>query len=859
MKQGKIKFTQKDAENTPAGGVVVGERDGQTMIYDDASLGGYFIGKLHKDGGIKMVNKSTGQPLEVQGAEVIITAPAVNDPKKHNFNGQMMTNREILSKINSDGGGVSFAEGGDIPAKIHITDKEYDYQGEKLHDSEIAHRLGMNSTLKKGGQLFTSGNTTYNVDAIYKAIKNGKILYKTKDVNPFAIKYPVYDKKYSETVKIDFRKPNGIMVKLENGQEVLIDGNHRMNNAYLKGRKTMKVYYISDPNEIKRFTKKSKFKEGGDIVLDNKRLISDEYKNKMASSTAKKEIRKEYNEPNDPFGDYRDSEHWRKYALPYDTRFDIEFKDGGSLEDSIKEFESDKYSTIIYREQKGNIFLPKNKIYFWVYDMPNAVDKLNNGEFDFCLFPFVPRYANLRSGFVPPIKQVWTKKYQKKFKGSENLLGIVEAFFDEINNIVYIQNMTVNPNFRRRGLNAYMINSIRKELNLDKEQVVFEDMTKEGELFKKSGKYAEGGHLSKGKSLKQIAEMHNVTLAHINEQLAKGLEVEKEHFSDFKERTMVAKDHLVENPNYYTLLEGAGLENGGYFDSKPFLDYYFEEIASFLKNQNNITLKDDYTFSHRGEKFVIHPMIVADKDASESIKVANFSILDSDDLEVGEIDFDASNKKKFNAYSDFFEWNNLKFLEGGETKKEDLVKDAKSGNTPARDLNNYNDVLDLEADGAVGADNGLAFANGGLIKKENVKSFEKDFLSYTNNTNYRGIYDDDEIENGITLEWGKYGYSVSESQQDDDYQMLLNASVKFNTKNIGKLYAVVEYSDKYNTARIVDYDILANDESLVVNLPEKYFSKLKIGRGKNKNIIKRLEGEAKKAKDLEAVDVISKN
>ena len=121
---------------------------------DDASLGGYFVGKLHRDGGIKMINKSTGQPLEVQGSEVIITAPAVNDQTKHNFNGKMMTNREILSKINSDGGGVSFADGGDIPAKIHTTDKEYEYGDKMLHDTDIAHSLGINSTLKKGKQQF---------------------------------------------------------------------------------------------------------------------------------------------------------------------------------------------------------------------------------------------------------------------------------------------------------------------------------------------------------------------------------------------------------------------------------------------------------------------------------------------------------------------------------------------------------------------------------------------------------------------------------------------------------------------------------------------------------------------------------
>jgi hypothetical protein len=343
MEKGKITLTQKDAENAPAGGVVVGKRDGQTMIYDDASLGGYFVGKLHKDGGIKMINKSTGQPLEVQGSEVIITAPAVNDQTKHNFNGKMMTNREILSKINSDGGGVSFADGGDIPAKIHTTDCEYKFGGKLVKDTDIAHSLGMNSTLKKGKQQFSSGDTTYDVDAIYNAIKKGKLRLKTKEVETFPMKYPVYDKNYAENHKIDFRKPNGITVRTESGEDVLIDGNHRMNNAYLNGRKTMKTYYVEDPKQIAKFTKKNKFELGGE--------------NKM------------------------------------------------------------------------------------------------------------------------------------------------------------------------------------------------------------------GGHLSKGKSLKQIAEMHNVSLADINKELAKGLEVEKEHFSDFKERTRVAKDHLVENPDYYTILEKAGLKYGGRFDN----------------------------------------------------------------------------------------------------------------------------------------------------------------------------------------------------------------------------------------------------------------------------------------------------
>ena len=529
-------INEDKAENTPAGGVLMGKKDGQTIMHDKGTMSGYLVGKLHKDGGIKAVNKATGQPLEMQGGEVVITAPAVSDQTKREFEGKMMTNREILSAINEKGGGVSFANGGDIPAKIHTNDCEYKLGGKVVKDTDIAQSLGMKSTLKKGKQHFTSGDTTYDVDAIYNAIKKGKLRLKTKEVETFPMKYPVYDKKYSETVKTDFRKPNGITVLTESGEEVLIDGNHRMNNAYLKGRKTMKTYYIEDTKQIASFTKKNKFELGGE--------------NKVA------------------------------------------------------------------------------------------------------------------------------------------------------------------------------------------------------------------GHLSSGKSLKQIAEMHNVSLAHINEQLAKGLEVEKEHFADFKERTRVAKDHLVENPNYYTILEKAGLKDGGHL------------------------------IHHRHS-------------------------------------------------------NNL-------------VKDAKSGNTPARDLNNYNDIMDLEADGMVGMESGLAYAKGGLVTKSNLKNIEKGFLELTDNSNYKGIYDEDEIDNGVALEWGKYGYSVSEDQQDEDYKMLRDATAKFNTKNIGKLYASAELGDKYNTVTIFDYDMLANDSELVSRLPEKYFAKLKVGRSNNRNVTERIKQEADKLKELEAVGVISK-
>jgi hypothetical protein len=133
----KSTLTEDKAEQSPTGGVLVGKREGQTIIHNKGSLSGYLVGKTHAEGGIKAINKSTGQPLEMQGGEVVITAPAVSDQTKREFEGKMMTNREILSAINEKGGGVAFAKGGDIPKDIKRTGASYRYGGKTMTDHEI--------------------------------------------------------------------------------------------------------------------------------------------------------------------------------------------------------------------------------------------------------------------------------------------------------------------------------------------------------------------------------------------------------------------------------------------------------------------------------------------------------------------------------------------------------------------------------------------------------------------------------------------------------------------------------------------------------------------------------------------------
>lgn len=420
-------MTLEKAKQTPAGGVLVGKREGQTIIHDKGTQGGYFVGRLHKENGIKGINKTTGQPIEVQGGEVIITAPAVADQTKREFEGQMLTNREILSKINEKGGGVSFEQGGDVPNELYYTGSSYNYGGKTMTDYEIMQAMngcGCNEEYKNGGNVTD------------------------------------YQKKIA-----DLKKEN---------------------KSTFPKVPTNKIFF----NQVE--------------VLPA-----------SVVSTA------------DPY-----------------------------LEDETK--------------------LPTE-----------SVD----------LKSIVPSQRNVTIPNIESTKDV--ESYPILFK---------------LNDKYYV----LDGHHR-------ITNAILKD---EKEVMAY--------VFDYKEKNLDFGGLSKGKSVEDIANMHNVSVSEINYQLQKGIEVESEHTSDKKLAEKIAKDHLVENPNYYTILDKVGLENGGQLD---------------------------------------------------------------------------------------------------------LVEESKKGDHPARDLNNYNDVMDLGADGQVGMENGLAFADGGELSYAgggatlSAEVFEWDKVP----TNYRNI------------------------------------------------------------------------------------------------------------------------
>ena len=159
------------------------------IVHASGEAGGMLVGKRHSKGGIKAINKSTGQPLEMEGGEVVITRNAVSDPQKRMFNGKYMTNRQILSAINESGGGVSFADGGEVPDEINVPDTEFSFGGQNMKAQNITQRLmktggvTCSTTYENGGEITMDDFPSDIYDARFERVLGGSTgaeLYKYK-------------------------------------------------------------------------------------------------------------------------------------------------------------------------------------------------------------------------------------------------------------------------------------------------------------------------------------------------------------------------------------------------------------------------------------------------------------------------------------------------------------------------------------------------------------------------------------------------------------------------------------------------------------------------------------------------------
>jgi DNA polymerase III sliding clamp (beta) subunit (PCNA family)/ribosomal protein S18 acetylase RimI-like enzyme len=523
----KDTITEEQAKKSPAGGVLVGKRQGQTIIHDKGTEGGYFVGKLHKEGGIKGINKSTGQPIEVQGGEVIITAPAVADQTKREFEGQMLTNREILSKINEKGGGVSLENGGEI----YYNGSSYNYGGKTMTDYEIMQSMndcGCEDEYDDGGMFNTQPFLNYYFDEIAEFLKYQNDITLNKD---FTFNY------------------KGELFRIE---------------PIVLSEKNIKEAYFS--------------------IIDSE---------------------------DDEVGEIKFNPNDKKQFFAYSRYFEWnnrKFDDGGE----IKKSEQEENGKIEY-------FINKRKVGFldYIFDEKDTISE------------------NLSSTF---------------------------------NNEMYIDYIEVDKEFRNLGIAKKLIN---KAIDIAKDKKI-EVIT----LRRDSGMGSNYGS-EYDNYLKNIYQ--------------------KNGFQDFPDN-----EEEENTAMYYVFDKNKKFKNGGYVSYKDKYNVKFKYPKGTSHDLEEIS--KDTGVSIKGLQQIYNKGIGAYKTNPESVRP---NVKSKEQWAMARVYSAVIGGKASKVDS-----NELKMNNGGNL---DLSKQSKKGDHPARDLNNYNDVLDVEADGMVGSETGL-FADGGDLK-----------------------------------------------------------------------------------------------------------------------------------------------
>lgn len=841
MEKGKIKLTQKDAENTPAGGVVVGKRKGQTMIYDDASVGGYFVGKTHAKGGIKMINKSNGQPLEVQGSEVIITAPAVADQTKHNFNGKMMTNREILSEINVKGGGVAFAEKGmEIPKSIKRTGASYNYGGKTMTDHEIykyitgggiaedfsirdianIHQVPL-SELKEEVRIGMLAESEHKADKkeqmeivkdhllenpkYYTLLKKAglveektALLEKSKWLKQFYVtNNPSIDKllkdlqpkiqelieKQKELVIKETTKTFGEprpMTELDVDfyEAGLIFKMVQAFNKYLKN--TDELYDVSINKRRGLFEVNAKVKRGGRSYNFDTELIDaggyniQEYhyryiiKTDLPSSNENSAVENIKSK----IGVLKKIRTIDEDILRYTNRISLYEKE---LKQGFTEF---KYQNVQHKKD-----LTDNDIKFRQRDIKNfqkEIEKLEGKKSDLLSVFSSLEKKGVGVNFGKQVKEAIGRKLLDRLRASKyketgdtldfkieslsirkdisenktEILGTINtfSFTDEGNGLC-----TMKAGLELRG--KYTQYAEFKHLPINEIPYKINEVFN-GE-FSKYLQYDDGGELysSENDYVKYLLDRNLETdLAEIklknylqSKNIQSGMPLpdsirKDEEYQKLKRDFDLAFSKMQKKPihknsrnldrvqrqkdlrRYKEILDDiikqkfkkGAFDDGGAVDD--FSDLYQPD---FFQMPKNVTLND--IIKKYDEEAGLSGMIIKFKVGDRNLIVQRKFTYRGGGGKMFQIKtkyihidwVDDFNKKYPKYYKTWKETNKgiiettyPKFKKGGQV--ENLVKDAKTGNTPARDLNNYNDMLDVEADGEVGGDTGL-FAGGGMM------------------------------------------------------------------------------------------------------------------------------------------------
>ena len=824
----KSTLTEDKAEKTPTGGVLVGKRQGQTIIHNKGTLSGYLVGKTHAEGGIKAVNKSTGQPLEMQGGEVVITAPAVSDTTKRSFDGKMMTNREILSTINERGGGVAFAKDGmEIPKKIKRTGASYNYGGKTMTDHEIYKYITggnvekvplriVNKVKKLSDRILeiekmNLGSDIYSYDGDLSFKERAKLITEQeklqneltevtdklsqeqcysinsdsfKELNTagdygyeeqqfiigggisedFSIRdianiHQVPLSELKEEVKIGMIAESEHNADKKEQMEIVKD--HLLENpkyytllkkaglvdektAPLEKSKWLKQFYVTNNPSIDKLLKDLQPKIN-ELIEKQKELVIKESTRIFGEPKPMSELDIQFYEAGLIF---KMVQAFNKYLKNTDELYDVTINKRGSLFEVNGKVKRDgrtyKFDTELIDAGGYNI-----QEYHYRYIIKTDLPSSNENS--------AVENIKAKMGVLKKIKTIDEdiERYVKNIKNLEQ--QNIDGFYN-------INNTRVNFSEAVRIRNRLNIKYYKKEIEkLESKKSdlisVFESLDKKrvGVNFGKEVKEAIGRKILvdrlRGSKYKETGDTLDFK---IESRSIRGAKIDERTYENLG--TINTFSFVDEGNGLCTMKAGLELR-GKYTSYAEYKNLPIKEIPYKINEIFNGEFSKYLEYNDGGEisdsesDYVKHLLDRNLETDLAEIKLKNYlqskniqsgmplpdSIRKDEEYQKLKRDFDlafskmqkkpiyknARNLDRVQRQKDLRRYKeilddiiNQKFKKGGQT--ESLVRDAKKGNTPARDLNNYNDVLDIDADGIVGAETGLyagggMMANGGLI------------------------------------------------------------------------------------------------------------------------------------------------
>jgi len=231
-----------------------------------SAKGGITKGKSHKEGGIPMQVKSTGQQVELEGGEGVINKSAMADTEKFDFEGEKLTKCEIASRINKDKNyGVSI-NCEDIIGKV------YKYaDGGKVDTATIeeAIRNALQKNDAKGGNV----KEEFKERLRKQADKQGET-YSDEQIDSMYERYRINEKKYNlpyakgGKVLVVNNYDNSIIERFSSNKKAKDFGETWLDEQDDLGNKNAEVGYMGYEDWLKmdKIYYPNKYAKGGEIL-----------------------------------------------------------------------------------------------------------------------------------------------------------------------------------------------------------------------------------------------------------------------------------------------------------------------------------------------------------------------------------------------------------------------------------------------------------------------------------------------------------------------------------------------------------------------------------------------------------------